>query len=489
MNLSLRKKSSYLLILLLIAGCLFITNSQLVGADGFAAPHVNVSRERHVSLPSQKAAIFWNGSREKLTLSTKIQGRNLTDLAWITPVPSCKKPQVSKGDPSIFKQLPLLMADVSFEFTSYSRDSVPDYVYLILLLAGIVVFVAGLLLLIHSGSKLGLILIFLGVLLFLSPFFLAATTDNWIREAAGPGQKKLKPVEVLENKQVGIYDVLVLQATNASYMVNWLQRENFQVPDRASDVLDQYCSQDNFYFVVNRVNVAGTDKKVEIKQKFAEGAAMPLAIEFWPKKPFYPLEMSSLNPGEATIDVYLFSHYPFLDETGPLRLEKMRNPGRFYRAFKYELRSESGSGSKRVNLSERVLNYSLVSWFRYQGNLESLKNDSWFGFNVKTCDRLYDTFRNKGWNRPADVTRRDQCLTELAKYERDLSICGDYADVPKYCWEEAGRELGNASSCAHEWQSDRCYATVAQALNRERLCNKIEDENQRRACLRDLEFE
>ena len=57
-------------------------------------------------------------------------------------------------------------------------------------------------------------------------FFLYIYIGGMIGAAGG----EYKSIEVIEIKKVDIYDVAVLQATNASEMVNWLNENEFAVP-------------------------------------------------------------------------------------------------------------------------------------------------------------------------------------------------------------------------------------------------------------------
>jgi len=86
----------------------FITISLLqtiVLADG----GIFIDYYKYVYLPSQKAAIFWDGFEEKMVLSTKIKSDDLVNMAWIVPIQSKVKPDVEKGDIDIFYDLAWLL--------------------------------------------------------------------------------------------------------------------------------------------------------------------------------------------------------------------------------------------------------------------------------------------------------------------------------------------------------------------------------------------
>ena len=73
----------------------------VVLADGGIIPNNHVM----VFEPQQRTAIFWNAPIERMVVSTKIVSDNLTNLVWIVPIQSSTKPEVKKGDDTIFSDL------------------------------------------------------------------------------------------------------------------------------------------------------------------------------------------------------------------------------------------------------------------------------------------------------------------------------------------------------------------------------------------------
>ena len=87
----------------------FITVSFLLQTSVLADGGIFIDYYRYVYLPSQKAAIFWDGFEEKMILSTKIKSDDLANMAWIIPIQSKIKPEVESGDVDIFYDLAWLL--------------------------------------------------------------------------------------------------------------------------------------------------------------------------------------------------------------------------------------------------------------------------------------------------------------------------------------------------------------------------------------------
>jgi len=313
-------------------------------ADGGAF----IDYEGSVYLPSQKAVIGWDvpSGEETLILSTQIKvedlisAQELANVAWVVPIPSTTEPEVEEGDVNIFYDLAEL-----FEGRGKSM-----------------------------------------------PWSWVGTVDE--------GE-----VTVIAAKEVGIYDVTILRAADASVLVDWLNDNGYVTPESAVPILQRYCEQEDFYFAANRIDLtnkywdlavteddrvcaravsesvhpymeisSGTvdylmsdltvceDATLEVVQTLVEldrGVATPLKITFSPPAPFYPLEVSSINEGETTIDVYVFSDTPVVDRSQSLTgLYMTRSAPEFGESY--------------------GLNQEYVTYLSYSGELGLLGADAWF---------------------------------------------------------------------------------------------------------------
>lgn len=270
-------KNKYGTIALGMLSILLITfiNVPIANADGW-----HPSAEfLHLYEPAQKAVIYWDGTTEIMVLSSAVKSDNLTDIAWVVPIISTTKPNVTAGNMSVFEEL------VDFFGASYWWDT-------------------------HFRKS-----------------------GNY----AGDGN-----VTVIEVCEIDIYDVIIVKATNASDLIDWLVENNLMVPEEAHDVIDRYAQMENCYFVINKIDLKNRFKDAieslengTIPDDFEEyrqvindlriGMATPLRFEFTPSEPYYPLVISSLNAGEGKIEVYVIAEKPVADITGIMLVDQIKN--------------------------------------------------------------------------------------------------------------------------------------------------------------------
>lgn len=274
----------------------------------------------HLYEPFQKAVIHWDGVTQTMFLSSAVKSTNLTNIAWVVPILSTTKPEVSAANMSIFEEL-----------VDYFKE--PLY---------------------WQGSHLVL------------------DTSN---------RKEHSNVTVVESKEIEIYDVVILKATDASDLIEWLTDHEFMVPEDAYEIIREYVQTNNCYFVVNKIDLENRFKDVieqlengsttvdaseyyEVLQSLQQGMATPLKYEFTPPTPYYPLTISSLNTGYGVIDVYVIAEKPVNDDNNVLTIDKCKiiDP-----AFRKQL-------SEYISVDKA----DFVTRLTYRGQLENLHEDAEF---------------------------------------------------------------------------------------------------------------
>jgi len=233
----------------------------------------------HLYEPAQKAVIYWDGTMEIMVLSSAVKSDNLTDIAWVVPIISTTKPNVTAGNMSVFEEL-VDFFGASYWWNTHFR-TIKQY---------------------DSNSN----------------------------------------VSVIEISEIDIYDVIIVKATNASDLLDWLVENNLMVPENAHDVIDRYVQMDNCYFIINKIDLKNRFKDVieqlengTLHENFREyqrvlhdlkiGMATPLRFEFTPPEPYYPLVISSLNAGEGKIEVYVIAEKPVADINGIMLVDRCKN--------------------------------------------------------------------------------------------------------------------------------------------------------------------
>lgn len=176
----------------------------------------------------QKGAIFYQNESETLVLQTSFAG-DAKDFAWIIPTPS--QPQVSKISDDFFTNL---------ETLTQSENIYPIPM---------------------MGS--------------------ASTMSAEVKDS----------VSIVEEKQVGIYEVKVLSATSASALYDWLSENNFKYPESKKYILDDYITN-KWFFTTAKISTNAITANVETKLK--QGKLSPIKLVFNTNNIVYPLKISGV---------------------------------------------------------------------------------------------------------------------------------------------------------------------------------------------------
>jgi len=256
--------------------------------------------------------------------------------------------------------------------------------------------------------------------------------DLFRRDRKAPGFMGVegpdKGVEVIEFKKVDIYDITTLKATDAGALVDWLNANGYIVPESVTPVFQEYCDQEDFYFIANKINLANkykdltitdedrvcakivadyyegytrideqkiywaledmdgckeaTFEAVNVLVELAQGIATPIKITFQPQVLFYPLKISSVNEGDTIVDVYVFSKDPVKDKSEILSVSQM---------------VKNTASRKEAYEQDYGISGDYITYLTYVGSLKDLKSDSWFGecnYNPK-LDPKYESWWDK----------------------------------------------------------------------------------------------
>jgi len=224
--------------------------SSISWADGCYVPKADnrtlkLTYGQDITEPSQKAVIAHFDGKERLILEVGYKGR-VSEFAWLIPTPS--QPKVKKFDLPIFHELHVATAPR----TVYWIDSKKD---------------------------------------IFNPY----------SRARGGGADTRPDVKVIEQKQIGAYDVAVLKAGNAEDLIKWLRTNKYRVSTKLTRVVEDYIRRE-WIFTAARVNV---DLDSEDAAKLREGRLQSIQLDFASPQPIYPLKISSLNKGLTKLLIYV----------------------------------------------------------------------------------------------------------------------------------------------------------------------------------------
>jgi hypothetical protein len=238
---------------LLFAAAISFALAVSCGADGIylpRIPHDPRDHARDITEPTQKAVVAHFGDKERLILQVSYKG-NAKEFAWLVPTPS--RPSVSKFEKPIFHEL----HDMTCPAIVYWLDA-PGRLREIVRARG--------------------------------------RTEKTSAMALGPS------VEVLEEKQVGFYDIAVLKAQDAGDLLKWLHRNGYNVTSAAERILSDYIRK-GWVFTAARIHTANLNDGAG---RLSEGVLQSVQFDFRSLKPIYPLRISSLNQGETEVLIYAY---------------------------------------------------------------------------------------------------------------------------------------------------------------------------------------
>jgi hypothetical protein len=344
-----RRRFIFILLFLVFSLCFIFFSNSVAANGGFF-----IDFDEHILIPSQKAVIFWDGTTEEMILSTKFTSDTIEDKAWVVPIQSSTDPEVTEGEIDVF-------FDSAESFGQ--GTSKPHYGgYLECFIIGLIFFILGALCLIYAFVKRDTryflaYLILAGVFLVLCFIFFFSYIYVGGLISAGDSD-----VEVIEVKKVDIYDVAILKANDSSSLINWCEENEFYVSSSANDIIDEYCNQENFYFVINKINLSNVYNPDEYDyaiENLEEGIETPLKFRFRPDKPFYPQKMTSINEGDTKINLYFVTNKSYYDDSEIFSVKEVRS--NYYGYFPKDF--------ERSNQ---------IAWFTYEGSVKDLTEDSYF---------------------------------------------------------------------------------------------------------------
>ncbi|MEI9984894.1 MAG: DUF2330 domain-containing protein [Aliidongia sp.] len=104
---------------------------------------------------------------------------------------------------------------------------------------------------------------------------------------ASAARAEMLGVTIEARYQVGVYDILILSATESDGLVTWLTGNGYKIPAGAEDVLGSYIKQ-GMHFFVAKVNL-------ERQQRAGEHFLRPIQVSYATKKFMLPIRLGTVN--------------------------------------------------------------------------------------------------------------------------------------------------------------------------------------------------
>jgi hypothetical protein len=136
---------------------------------------------------------------------------------------------------------------------------------------------------------------------------------GWVNGGMGKG------VDVLDELTVGAFDLTVVRSDDAGALRAWLEERGFAYDAEAEAVLADYVER-GWCFTAMRINPRAADPmQGGLEYELSQGLIDPVRFTFDTPEPVYPLRISSLNPGDTEVLLYVLGPEAYGHES--LRLE------------------------------------------------------------------------------------------------------------------------------------------------------------------------
>lgn len=261
-----------------------------INADGKFFPRDQIPP----NIPYQRAIISYADGEELLILQSKFEGE-AKDFGWVIPVPN--PPKLGSMEPEnadwLFRRL--------FSLTYPHHVPVTGIIIVVLFLAlTVFLLIKGIL---YARNKkpipillriLGLIVTIIWILVLLLTFIVPARMES----------TAYKGIDIINEKQVGIYDVKVIKSSDSNELIKWLNEHQYKYEQKDEKTFSSYI-QKGWCFVTARINSKELNSR---NLRSYEGLANPLVMVFKTKEMVYPLTLTSTIGSETEVLIYVFNN-------------------------------------------------------------------------------------------------------------------------------------------------------------------------------------
>jgi hypothetical protein len=316
--------------------CLFLP-ANLLG-DGMVIPTIAVPTR--VSIPDQRALIYFTNNTERLVIETRFTGAG-TNFAWVIPLPA--PPVVEAASNGLFPTLqhlfrPLIRHRVPYYYLGIlalgwlgymlffvrptGRITMPDVAFGLFLISTVVISwliipkpgnlgvevmaILGtltlvdllfILILVRFWDQIGSFVkasfaVFLTMQLMLVALSGAAARSKGLAATAAP-----QAVSVLQRKQVGVYETVTVASTDPRALRTWLTDNGYALSTNAEPVVAGYVKAGWVFVAAKLRRDVTTD---------ALSTPHPLSFTFPADEPVYPLRLTGVDNGLLQVELFVF---------------------------------------------------------------------------------------------------------------------------------------------------------------------------------------
>ncbi len=257
----------------------FIFSVQNACADGKHFPQK--AYKKAPVIPSQRAILAYKDGVEKLVIESSLEGQGL-EFGWVIPLPS-KPTEFEKTSAGLINTFSLALQPEIVHDLTRDLNALLYGAAFVTLTCLIVVFT-------KSLDRIGLLVLLVIVFGFIMMptlgirFRATATTDI-------PG------VRVHDVRQVGSYELAVLETESSQALDAWLEDNGFAgLSEEDEKIVSDYV-QDQWYFVAAKLR----------RQGDGYSRPHPLSMSFSSDKPIYPMRLTATTGSDVYLELYVIA--------------------------------------------------------------------------------------------------------------------------------------------------------------------------------------
>ncbi|MEI9863731.1 MAG: DUF2330 domain-containing protein [Limisphaerales bacterium] len=289
-------------------------------ADGMVIPAVAFPAK--VTIPDQRALIYFTNGTERLVIETRFTGAG-TNFAWVVPFPS--QPVIEPATTGLFPTLQYL-------FRPQIVHNVPRYYMGIF-------FGVGLIYLLWRTAKSVWDAFIIAIMVLVLAAWLLPSLSAGTSAAMASGSSS-QFVSVLDRKLVGIFETTTISSSDPKALESWLRENGYFLATNASPVIASYV-RDGWVFVASKIRRDKPDAETSTPH--------PLSFTFKTDRPVYPMRLTGLDSPSLLVDLYVFGDGRF---TAPhFKVESCIRPNLVHPLLRQWVGNSSTATKLTANLS------------------------------------------------------------------------------------------------------------------------------------------
>ena len=254
-------------------------SGQEVCADGKHYPEK--AYKKAPAIPSQRAILTYKDGVEKLTIESALDGKG-QEFGWVIPLPS-KPTEFEKASPGLIKTFslfvqPKIVHDLAEELWVLWRIAA-------LITFGSLIFVA---------TKPPLRILWLVLFFFI---FVGLSMPHLGTSPARTAATDIPGIKIHEIRQVGSYELTVLETEGSQALDAWLEGNGFTGLSKEDEKIVSDYVQDGWYFVAAKLS----------RQGDGYSRPHPLSMSFACDKPVYPIRLTSTVGSNVYLELYVIA--------------------------------------------------------------------------------------------------------------------------------------------------------------------------------------